>query len=34
MPDCLKEKATAEDLDEIYYVYVIDDDERLRGYFH
>ena len=23
----------AEELDEIYYVYVIDDDERLRGIF-
>ena len=27
MPECLKE------MDEIYYVYVIDDDERLRGIF-
>jgi len=32
MPDCLKEmRRQAEDLDDIYYVYVIDDDERLRG---
>lgn len=34
MPECLKEmRMQAEDLDEIYYVYVIDDDERLRGVF-
>jgi len=34
MPECLKEmRQQAEDLDEIYYVYVIDDDERLRGVF-
>ena len=32
MPDCLKEmRRQAEELDDIYYVYVIDDDERLRG---
>lgn len=32
MPDCLKEmRHQAEDLDEIYYVYVVDDDERLKG---
>ena len=23
----------AEDMDEIYYVYVVDDDQRLRGVF-
>lgn len=34
MPECLKEmRQQAEELDEIYYVYVIDDDERLRGIF-
>ena len=34
MPECLKEmRHQAEELDEIYYVYVIDDDERLRGIF-
>ena len=34
MPECLKEmRKQAEDLDEIYYVYVVDDDERLRGVF-
>lgn len=34
MPECLKEmRLQAEELDEIYYVYVIDDDERLRGIF-
>ncbi|WP_321478512.1 magnesium transporter [uncultured Bacteroides sp.] len=34
MPECLKEmRLQAEDLDEIYYVYVIDDDERLKGVF-
>ena len=34
MPECLKEmRQQAEDMDEIYYVYVIDDDERLRGVF-
>ena len=32
MPDALKEiRHQAEDLDEIYYVYVVDDDERLKG---
>lgn len=32
MPDCLKEmRRQAEDLDDIYYVYVVDDDLRLRG---
>lgn len=32
MPKCLEEmRRQAEDMDEIYYVYVIDDDERLRG---
>ena len=34
MPECLKEMCLqAEQLDEIYYVYVIDDDERLQGVF-
>ncbi|NDV65562.1 magnesium transporter [Bacteroides sp. 224] len=34
MPECLKEmRHQAEDLDDIYYVYVIDDDERLQGVF-
>jgi magnesium transporter len=34
MPECLKEmRIQAEDMDEIYYVYVVDDDERLRGVF-
>ena len=34
MPECLKEmRQQAEELDEIYHVYVIDDDERLRGIF-
>ena len=34
MPECLKEmRMQAEQLDEIYYVYVIDDDERLQGVF-
>ena len=34
MPECLKEmRMQAGELDEIYYVYVIDDDERLRGVF-
>ena len=34
MPECLKEmRLPAEQLDEIYYVYVIDDDERLQGVF-
>ncbi len=32
MPDCLKEmRRQAEELDDIYYVYVVDDDNRLRG---
>jgi magnesium transporter len=34
MPECLKEmRQQAEKLDDIYYVYVIDDDERLKGVF-
>ncbi len=34
MPECLREmRMQAEDMDEIYYVYVVDDDERLRGVF-
>ncbi|MDR0973256.1 MAG: magnesium transporter [Prevotellaceae bacterium] len=34
MPECLKEmRLQAEELDEIYYVYVVDDEERLRGIF-
>ena len=34
MPECLKEmRRQAEDLDEIYYIYVVDDDERLCGIF-
>lgn len=34
MPECLKEmRQQAEEMDEIYYVYVIDDEERLRGVF-
>lgn len=32
MPQCIEEmRKQAEDMDEIYYVYVIDDDERLLG---
>ena len=32
MPECIKEmRRQAEDLDDIYYVYVIDDDNRLQG---
>lgn len=32
MPRCIDEmRAQAEEVDEIYYVYVVDDDERLRG---
>lgn len=32
MPDCIKEmRHQAEELDEIYYVYVVDDDMRLQG---
>jgi len=34
MPECLREmRMQAEDMDEIYYVYVVDNDERLRGVF-
>ena len=34
MPECLKEmRQQAEELDDIYYVYVVDDDERLCGLF-
>ena len=34
MPECLKEmRQQAEKLDEIYYVYVIDDEDRLQGVF-
>lgn len=34
MPECLNEmRRQAETMDEIYYVYVVDDDERLRGIF-
>ncbi len=34
MPECLKEmRLQAEQLDEIYYVYVIDDEDRLQGVF-
>ena len=34
MPECLKEmRAQAEELDEIHYVYVVDNDDRLRGVF-
>ena len=34
MPECLREmRQQAEEMDEIYYVYVIDDDERLQGVF-
>lgn len=32
MPKCIEEmRKQAEDMDEIYYVYVVDDDERLKG---
>ncbi|MDE5899913.1 MAG: magnesium transporter [Muribaculaceae bacterium] len=32
MPECIKEmRRQAEELDEIYYVFVVDNDERLRG---
>lgn len=32
MPECIKQmRLQAEDLDEIYYVYVVDDDQKLRG---
>ncbi len=34
MPECIKEmRAQAEEQDEIYYVYVVDDDYKLRGIF-
>ena len=34
MPECLKEmRLQAEKLDEIYYVYAVDDEERLQGVF-
>ncbi|MBO7290208.1 MAG: magnesium transporter [Bacteroidaceae bacterium] len=34
MPECLREmRQQAEDLDDIYYVYVVDDNERLCGLF-
>ena len=34
MPECLKEmRMQAEQMDDIYYVYVVDDDERLLGTF-
>lgn len=34
MPECLKEmRHQAEELDEIYYIYVVDDEERLQGVF-
>lgn len=34
MPECLKEmRIQAEEMAEIYYVYVVDDDEKLRGVF-
>lgn len=34
MPECLREmRQQAEDMDDIYYVYVVDDDERLQGVF-
>ncbi len=32
MPECIKEmRMQAEEMDEIYYVYVVDNDYRLRG---
>ncbi|MDE6266768.1 MAG: magnesium transporter [Muribaculaceae bacterium] len=32
MPECIKQmRLQAEDMDEIYYVYVVDNDEKLRG---
>ncbi|MDE7159445.1 MAG: magnesium transporter [Muribaculaceae bacterium] len=32
MPECLKEmRRQAEDLDDIYYIYVVDDENRLKG---
>lgn len=34
MPECLKEmRQQAEEMDEIYYVYVVDDDHKLKGVF-
>ena len=34
MPECLKEmRQQAEEMDEIYYVYVVDDDDKLKGVF-
>ena len=34
MPDCIKAmRAQAEDMDEIYNIYVVDDDNRLKGIF-
>ena len=34
MPECIKQmRLQAEDMDEIYYVYVVDDDYKLRGVF-
>ena len=34
MPECIREmRNQAEDMDEIYNVYVVDDDDRLRGVF-
>ena len=34
MPECVKEmRRQAEEMDEIYYVYVVDDDGKLRGVF-
>lgn len=34
MPECLREmRQQAEDMDDIYYVYVVDDEERLKGVF-
>ena len=34
MPECLREmRQQAEEMDEMYYVYVVDDDERLQGVF-
>lgn len=34
MPECLKEmRRQAEEMDEIYYVYVVDDDNKLKGVF-
>lgn len=34
MPECVKQmRLQAEDMDEIYYVYVVDNDDKLRGIF-